>query len=271
MDRVAAGQMEAAYGRLLGQAHTDLAAFNKKLVIWQQANPSMDPRGASPSRHWVYQQERYTQLVSQLEANLAFYAKTSTKSIAGAQEAAMRQSQADNRKLMAASMGGGAEAQGKIGFAVLPEQAIAAVVGFTSDGTPLNKLLAQRSRDAGVAATNALVDGVAFGRGPRAVADAMDASLNQMHWQNLRLARTEMMRSYREAQRVDMLQNAAVLSGWRWSAAGDKRSCPACFAMQGQVFPIHNVDPDNVSPDTAQHKGLADVYAKAPSDTALVR
>jgi len=257
--------MAATYTVLLGNAQRDRAAFQKKLVIWQQAHPSMDPRGSSPSRHWVFQQERYQQLESQLYANLNIYAGVSAGAITDSQEAAMRMVQASAPHMIAGALGGGAKTQGALSLAILPEQAISAVVGFASDGTPLHTLLAQRSRDAGAATTATLVDGVAFGRGPRAMATAMDDQLNELHWQNLRIARTEMMRAYREGQRVNMLQNADVLKGWRWSSASDRRSCAICLGQQGQVYPLDMVAPGDVPPDTAQHKGLGDAMAKAPT------
>ena len=264
LDRVAAGQMGTAYARLLAQAHTDLDAFDRKLESWQAAHPSMDPRGSSPSRHWVFQQDRYQQLVEHLQVNGEFYAKVSSGAIASAQDGAMRLVQMDHEKLMRQALGGGEKAQHAISFATLPEEAIAAVVGFSSNGTPLDTLLRQRAFTAKTNAAATLVDGVAFGRSPKAVATTLDSQLNEMHWQNLRVARTEMMRAYREGQRVNMLQNASVLSGWRWSSAADRRTCPVCMSQHGKVFPIQQVKPSDVPPDTAQHQGLGDLLARPP-------
>ena len=265
LDRVTAQRMAATYTVLLANAQRDRAALIKKLVIWQAAHPSVDPRGASPSRHWVFQQERYKQLEQQLGASLNIYAGVSAGAISDAQEAAMRMVQASQPSMIAGALGGGDRAAGALSLAILPEQAINAVVGFASDGTPLHTLLSQRSRDAGAATTATLVDGIAFGRGPRAMATAMDDQLNELHWQNLRIARTEMMRAYREGQRVNMLQNANVLNGWRWSSAADRRSCAICLGQQGQTYPIDMVKPGDVPPDIAQHQGLSDALAKAPT------
>lgn len=270
LDRVAAKRMETAYGRILREAQSDYAGFVQRLNQWQADHPSMDPKGASPSRHWVFQQERYQVLIGDLRANLSFYAKVSTSAITDAQNAAMQKAQADNTQLIRASMGGGREAAGLVSFAALPEAAIEAAVGFASDGTPLSKILGERSNDAGAEAAAILVNGTALGQSPREVANNLDSTLNELHWQNLRLSRTEMMRSYREAQRVNMLQNAEVLEGWRWSSAADTRSCPICLGQHGKVFPISLVSPSEVPPDTAQHRGLGDIYAKPPSDTVTV-
>jgi SPP1 gp7 family putative phage head morphogenesis protein len=270
LDRVTARRMQTAYERILRDAQRDYARFNKRLQAWQADHPSMDPRGASPSRHWVFQQERYKALIGQLQSNLSVYAKVSTGAITDGQQAAMQKAQADNSELLMASLGGGDRGSGLISFATLPDSAIEAAVGFASDGTPLDRLLRERSRRAGDDAATTLVNGVALGRSPFDIATRLDSDLASLHWQNLRLARTEMMRAYREAQRVNMLQNSDVIAGWRWSSAADARSCPICIGQHGTVFPINHVRPSEVPPSTAQHVGLADIYAKPPADTATV-
>lgn len=270
LDRLTAQRMSLAYGEVLKQARSDYAAFSAKVDAYRKAHPDADPRKASPSRHWVFQQERYQTLISQLQANVTMYTNVSTGAITNAQHAGMQKAQSDTTSLISASMGGGEKGAGLLSFAVLPEQAINAVVGFTSDGTPLNTLLTQRARTTVAAASQSLVNGVALGHSPLAVAKQLDDQLGQMHWKNLMLARTEMMRAYREAQRVNMLQNADVLSGWKWSSALDRRSCTICIGQHGKVFPIDQVKPADVPPDTAQHKGLAEVYAAAPTEKVSI-
>ncbi len=270
LDRVTAGQMHAAYARVHAQATKDYRGFTARLETWQASHPSMDPRGASPPRHWVFQQQRYKDLMTQLEQNLAYYAKVSTLTIEEAQRAAMGKAQADTTEVIRASLGGGEEAAGAISLAVLPDQAIEAVVGFTSDGTPLNQLLRERSNRTWQDAGATLVNGIALGHGAQEVANRLDTQLTTLHWQNLRLARTEMMRAYREAQRVNMLQNSEVIAGWRWSSAADKRSCPICLGQHGKVFPLKMVPPADVPPDVAHHKGLSDILSKAPHTHARI-
>lgn len=269
LDRVTARQMHAAYSKVLDQAQRDYASFSAKLVAWKQAHPSMDPRGASPSRHWVFQQERYQQLIAQLESGLGYYAKVSSKAISSAQREAIGKSQADNEDLIRAALGGG-KAAGAISLAILPRDAMEAMVGFASDGTPLNSLLRDRSNRTWQEASATLVNGVALGLGPNEIAGQLDHQLATLHWQNLRLARTETMRGYREAQRVNMLQNASVLSGWRWSSAADRRTCAICFSQHGRVFPLKYADPKDVPPDHAHHKGLGDLLAQPPHTHARV-
>ena len=270
LDRVTAQQMSTAYAAVLKQAKADYAAFSAKVEAYRAAHPHQDPTKASPSRHWVYQQERYQTLISQLTANVTMYTNVATGAITNAQRASMQKAQSDTTSIISASMGGGDKGAGLLSMAVLPEQAINAVVGFTSDGTPLNALLKQRAKVTLSDVNQTLINGVALGHSPFDVAKRLDDQLGTMHWQNLRLARTEMMRAYREAQRVNMLQNADVLSGWKWSSALDRRSCTICIGQHGKVFPIDHVAPANVPPDVAQHKGLAETYAAPPKEKVAI-
>jgi hypothetical protein len=83
------------------------------------------------------------------------------------------------------------------------------------------------------------------------------------------LARTEVMRAHHEAQRMQMLQNADLLAGWRWSAATDSDTCPLCWANHNRVFPLHEVDANSPTDMTrAQHRGLEDHLTKAGIEKA---
>jgi hypothetical protein len=114
LDRVTASRMLVAYENVLRQAQKDYRGFTDRLEQWQRANPSMDPRGASPSRHWIFQQERYKALIGQLEQNTALYAKVSAGAIRDSQQAAMQKAQATNTDLIHASLGGGDMGGGRV-------------------------------------------------------------------------------------------------------------------------------------------------------------
>lgn len=89
--------------------------------------------------------------------------------------------------------------------------------------------------------------GVALGVNPRTAAHRMlqrtkggfDGGLVRA----TRIARTEMLDAYRAAAQASDEANSDVLAGWRWSAALSPRTCPACLAMNGQIFPTSQPGP----------------------------
>jgi SPP1 gp7 family putative phage head morphogenesis protein len=103
---------------------------------------------------------------------------------------------------------------------------------------PTATLLAGLAPQAQDAVGNALAAGLAQGKNPRAVARMMREALGGNLTRALTISRTETLRAYREAQREVYQQNADVLRGQQWVSALDRRSCPACIALHGKVFPL---------------------------------
>lgn len=84
--------------------------------------------------------------------------------------------------------------------------------------------------------------GVALGTNPKTAAARMlqrtrggfDGGLSRA----TRIARTEMLDAYRSAAHAADQVNTDVLAGWRWQASLSARTCPACLALNGRLFPV---------------------------------
>jgi SPP1 gp7 family putative phage head morphogenesis protein len=89
--------------------------------------------------------------------------------------------------------------------------------------------------------------GVALGTNPNTAATRMlqrtrggfDGGLSRA----TRIARTEMLDAYRNAAHTADEANTDVLAGWRWQASLTARTCPACLAMHGRLFPTSQPGP----------------------------
>lgn len=57
------------------------------------------------------------------------------------------------------------------------------------------------------------------------------------------IARTEMLDAMRHAARESWRANPDVVKAWRWTCTLSSRTCPACLAMDGQLFPISEEGP----------------------------
>lgn len=265
LDRTVSLQLGRAYAALGDRAEAELASYvaRYEAFVARYGEPTGGLETRPGGRHYVFQQERIESLITQLQGDVDTYHGIGAGIIADGQEAAMRQAQVEIEAFGGAAAPDATYGQ-SLSFAVLPEEAIHAVVGMTSNGTPLRTLMRERARTTSEAARDSLVAGVALGYGPNKIADELDKSLNQSHYKNLMLARTEVMRAHHEAQRMEILQNADLLAGWRWSSAADSDTCPLCWAQHGRVFPIEQISPGVEAGGfaLAQHRGFDDFLSR---------
>lgn len=119
--------------------------------------------------------------------------------------------------------------------------ALANMIGVCADGKPLFDLLAKRAL-AGVSVeglSQALVEGIALGYGPRKVARMMAAGLSAGLNKALVIAQTEQVRAYREASRQ---QYAAMgVQEYQRHCAKSDRTCVACLALDGKKYKIGRI------------------------------
>lgn len=127
-----------------------------------------------------------------------------------------------------------------------PGQLAAVVARSTEQITSLTKPL---SAQAYAAVRLELIRGVAAGSNPRETARRMvarsEGRFNGGLHRALTIARTETLDAYRESARVAQTTPAVreVLAGWEWNAKLDARTCPACWAMHGQMFDVTEPGP----------------------------
>lgn len=132
-------------------------------------------------------------------------------------------------------------AAGALQWRSLPVDQIEAFVGLAGDGSPLRTLFDQ----VGVDAEQALMEAIATGEGPREAARRMRVATQGSYRRMETIARTEMMRSAREATRRTYEANADVLEGWRRVCAGDSRVCAVCWALHGQMHEVGDILPSH--------------------------
>lgn len=80
---------------------------------------------------------------------------------------------------------------------------------------------------------------VAQGKGPTAIAQALNVWFQfPLAWANQTM-RTAQLQSYRAANILSYRANAQVVRGWVWQAAlGDPRTCPHCVSQHGTQHPL---------------------------------
>jgi len=126
-----------------------------------------------------------------------------------------------------------------ISFAHLPEGTLEAIAGNLGDGSPLASLFETFGADARRAVNDLLFDSIAQGRSIRRIARDMKKVTKQPLDRTLLIARTEVLRAYRQGSIATYQANRDVVKGWTWLSAQSARTCIACWMAHGSV---HSVD-----------------------------
>lgn len=120
-------------------------------------------------------------------------------------------------------------------FNRVPMSAVEKMVGMTAGG-PLEGLLSEAYPLAAEQMSQALIEGVALGLPPgevaKRMADGVATGLNRCTV----IARTEVLRVYREASREQYEESGAV-TGYERLATRQPNTCMACIALDGEVYP----------------------------------
>jgi SPP1 gp7 family putative phage head morphogenesis protein len=216
--------------------------------------------------------ERYLIAVRQQVAQkLAEFARLAEASTLVTQQAAATAA-LTNAAALADIVSGGA-VQGF--FTRPPQEAIEALIGAASDGSPLNELFGELFDYADDVA-DTFASGLAAGLNPREIADMLRHSFGVPLTRALVIARTETLRAYREATWLAYQQNSDIISGWIWISAADRRSCVSCIAMHGsrhrldekmdehpsgrcvQIPIVRGFPPPNIAPGAERFAALSD-------------
>jgi SPP1 gp7 family putative phage head morphogenesis protein len=129
-------------------------------------------------------------------------------------------------------------------WTALPDDQLQTFVGMAGDGSPLGELFATIPQVTTDAMTMALTQGISLGEGPRTVARRVRKVADIGRQRAETIARTEMIRSAREAQRQLYTQNMAV-QGYRRQATQDSRVCLACLALSGTLHKTDEIMPSH--------------------------
>lgn len=232
-DREAASHLVHAYGTAWERANLELQGVLRKLEAAVAAGEDVSPA-------WLYQQRRMEAALGELEAGMRAFVDDAEVTIRDQQAAAVDAAQAHAHEQVAAALAEAPAGVGVVGdFTRMPKEALDHLVGTLADGSPLRTLLRQLPGEAGEAFAQALVAGVARGENPRRIAAEVRRAMGGNLARALTIARTEVLRSYRESTRLGYAANADIVKGWTWhSALQPRRTCAACWAMHGTVHPV---------------------------------
>lgn len=225
-EKRAANRIVRAYGNAWTDTHRQLTVLLDQLAEAQAAGLPISPS-------WAYQQSRLQHVLDRLEHGLRTFGPDAAAEALDAQRTAVAAAQGHVAELVEGQLPDGITA----GFEAMPEEALADLIGFAGDGSPLEALYGSLPGQAGTALERAITTGLAQGLGPRQIAARARAAIGQSLNRALTITRTEMLRAYRESTGRVLEANPDVVAGWTWWCACDRRSCAVCWTMHGRQFP----------------------------------
>jgi SPP1 gp7 family putative phage head morphogenesis protein len=224
-ERKAATRLITAYGTAWNRIKKNLDKLTEDIS-------DARAKGEPVNQFWLIRQERYFALLQQVGAEIAKFSDFAESTITKQQSAAVKAGLSDSVAMMEEAAGTGAV------FNKLPAAAVENLVGTLGNGSPLRTLLDRLAPSARSIVEQGLIEGVALGRNPRAIASQIRAGLGGNMTRALSIARNESLRAYRTASLQNYRQNGDLISGWTWRSSRSRRSCLACIALDGKFFPL---------------------------------
>jgi SPP1 gp7 family putative phage head morphogenesis protein len=221
-ERHAASKMVRVYGEIWQRIKREYDDLKKELFETEGENKDV----------LAWKLMRAGKLKQFIENELARFSVYADESIVEQQREAIEAAEAHAQELILKSLG---EVPHGITIDLYQpnRSAVEKMVGMTQPDSPLHRLLAGIAPQAAEAAGNVLVQGIILGKNPYDVAVDLRKVLGEALSRALRIARTEVLRAYREATRETYRANADVVKGWIWHSACDDHTCVACWVMHG--------------------------------------
>ena len=234
LDARAATALADSYRRVYNRLEPAQAALIAEIDAMRES-------GKQVSAAKLKQLERYRYLTETTEREMAFYAGVvSDTTEAAAEEAAWLGTQ--EAEALMASMFDDAPADVAASivasFQRVPREAVTALTAALQAESPLADLLATFGPEAADGIADALLTNLVAGRGSRVVAREMTRAWGVPLTRALTIARTETNRAHRMAAVANYRNNAHVVKGFRWHSALSSRTCMACIALHGRLFPL---------------------------------
>lgn len=221
-ERRAATAMAQEYGRVWKRMQGEIHSLYQELYR------------SGLSDNLTYRLARVDELRVQVEAEIGRFAQYANGEIVGQERQAVTDALSHSETLVRAQL-----PEALVGWVRLPTSALENLVGVLQDGSPLADLLAELGPEAARLVSDGLIQGMAMGLGAAAVAREIRSGLGGNLVRALRIARTETLRAYREASRAAYQANSHLVAGWIWRSGRNRRTCGACWAMDGT---FHTLD-----------------------------
>lgn len=224
-DTKRATELINAYGRIWTRLQRDL----EQLAMAAEAGKSR-----------AYMEQRIRELQTQIAEEVTRYAAYADGQLEAGVREAVEAAARDAPQVVAAAYGPLGEALIQMAWNRLDPERIEIALGMLGAGSPLRGRMTDLLGDAvAKQVADALFEGVALGRNPRAIHAELRRQLGKgLEW-SLAQTRTATVYAYREATRANYTANSEIVKGYRrMSALIPGRTCMACVALHGTEYPL---------------------------------
>jgi hypothetical protein len=190
------------------------------------------------SINWLARQARYKALLTQMESELGKLAKLGAATTTDQQQAALDLTLSHSRDLLKSAVGTPPPGLG-ISLNHAPTEALTNLVGVLQDGSPVAALFDQFPAAVIQGVKDTFKTSLIEGWGPRKLAAQIKRAYGEGLTHTLLTCRTETMRAYNTGAHETYKANSRVCNGWIWLCARSKRTCSACWGMDGS---FHTLD-----------------------------
>lgn len=263
-DAVAARELVNAYGPIFRNLQEDIRSLLASV------------RDQQLSFAQVKRLERLNALSSQVEREVTKFSKFADRTITRSQADAVSLAQQATKATVDAALPAGVTdsvlADAGISWNQLPSSAFENFIGISGDGKPLANLLAPLPNQARQGIIDGIGEGIARGFNPRKTAAIMRRKFGIPLDRALRISRTETLRSFREATRVQYEENRDIVKGYRRIAKLDSLTCFACIALDGKLYKTSTLLDEHVNGRCAMVPvtiGYKDLGIDLPEDTRM--
>ena len=226
------------YRATIRKADADLARLDARIA------DALD-RGMDVGEATALMRERLVNTIDTFGRELAALSNDASAIVASGQQDAMDFAVENTPGLVNAAAGVNPVAPTVAIALTQPDSAaLRAFAGFASDGSPLSDLFASIANDQPQVMRNILSSAIGTGENPRAIIGQIRRTTGIPAARAETIARTEMIRASREAQRL-MYEDAPSVTGFQRQAAQDQRVCLACLALSGTKQPTNEILPSH--------------------------
>lgn len=236
-ERRAFAELLAAYGEVERELQQQILVLQAKIKAARDA-------GEEISAAWFAAERRLDILIDQVKMQIERFGRRAAIITSREQRAAVELAVSQARETIDLITGNPAA----IGSQLTPA-AVENAVGMMGDGSPLIEYYRKKLAPAVADALRAeVVKAAAAGTPFAAIAQRLRSAGKITKQRALATARTEVNRVRRETTRQFFEDNAdSGITGWEWVASKSLRTCPACLAMDGEIFEVSKPFPQHVN------------------------